>query len=290
METKKVSISDIVCDQQIMPRDHIDRNYVDDLFEDLESGAAFPPVDLFNDGKYYYAADGYHRIEAFKKIGRDEIEAVIHNGDKRAAMTFASGANACHGKRRTNEDKRKAVKNLLMDLEWRKESDGTIAEHCKVSQPFVLKVRRELESTNNNYKSPTRRKTKKGGTMETKNIGKGGANSKDQMETSSVTFTLHKGLPPKATAKSKSTENDDGSGSDKTEIPHPTKDCSTVLAEARRIIKDLETALSAFKNSLPSEDKSNSLSEINFSDHLDRISQSMTKFVVFCSKSLATSK
>lgn len=279
MQTKKVSISDIISDQQIMPRDHIDQDYVDDLIEDLDSNANFPPVDLFFDGKRYYAADGYHRIEAFKKAGRNEIEAVIHKGDKRAAIAFASGANACHGKRRTKKDKRKAVTNLLMDPGWRKWSDGKIAKHCSVSQPFVSKVRGEL--TQNGYESPTKRLGGDGRTTDTGNIGKE-SNSKDKKETGFVEIAVKKDdLPPKLTGKKEPDEKDDGSGSDDTQVPSSPIDYTTVLAEAHRIIKDLEAAIGDFKKSLPPKDNTEFLSEINFSDHLDRLRRSWKTFVVF---------
>ncbi|WP_319405694.1 ParB/RepB/Spo0J family partition protein [uncultured Desulfosarcina sp.] len=268
-----VSIKNIICDPQVMPREKIDENHVNELVEDLNSGAVFPPVDLFHDGKHYYAADGYHRIEAFKKVGRDEIDAIVHDGDKRDALVFASGANACHGKRRTNEDKRKAVTNLLMDPEWRQESDVTIAEHCKVSQPFVLKVRRWLESTYNGYKSPSRRKTKTGGTMETKNIGKGESNSTEQKKTVSIKIIPTKeDLPPKPFAKKTSVDNDDDNGSDDTEIPSPLKDFAKAHAEICKMIKDLETALHDLKKAMPSKENSNLLSEIDISNHWNRFS------------------
>ena len=102
MRTQKIPIKDIICDQEIMARDHISQDYVDELVEDLNSNAVLPPVDLLHDGKRYYAADGYHRIEAYKKVGTTEIEAMVHKGDKWDAFLFASKANLKHGKRRTN--------------------------------------------------------------------------------------------------------------------------------------------------------------------------------------------
>ena len=170
MVNPKVSFSDIICDQQIMPRDHISQDYVDELSEDLESGAVFPPVDLSYDGKQYYVADGYHRIEAVKKSGKEKIDATVHNGDKRAAMLFAGRANACHGRRRTNKDKRKVVNNFLNDPKWCKWSDGKIAQHCIVTQQFVSKLRREL--TQNRCESSSKRLGADGREINTNNIGK----------------------------------------------------------------------------------------------------------------------
>ena len=282
-----VSIQNIICDPQVMPREKIDENHVNELVEDLNSGAVFPPVDLFHDGKNYYAADGFHRIEAYKKADQGEINSTIHDGNKRDALLFACGANASHGKRRTNKDKHKAVTNLLMDVEWRQESDVTIAEHCKVSQPFVLKVRRELESTYNDYKSPSRRKTKTGGIMDTKNIGKGGSNSKNSQKTATVSIVVNKNdLPPKASTKIKPDENNETSNRDGVEVSEDSQDYIKVLTKAHRLLKNLETALWGFKKALPSKDESNSLSEIDFSSHWKKMKKSWTDLAVFYAKDM----
>lgn len=286
METMYVSVKKIIKSKQIMPRVEIDQNHVDELFEDLELGADFPPVHLFREGNNYILADGYHRYEAAVKAGHKNIKSVIHKGDKRDALLFATGANASHGKRRTKEDKRKAVTNLLMDPEWRKWSDNQIADHCKVSQPFVSNVRTEIKSTYNDYKSPSRRRTKSGGTMETKNIGKKQKKSKNQRETSSVILTLQAGLPPKASGKSKPAEKNHSNSDSNPEAHHYRQSPADVLDEIHSMLEKLEKAIGGFKKSLPPKDKANSLSEMDFSSHLDRISKSMRKFFVFCAKNL----
>jgi hypothetical protein len=51
------------------------------------------------------------------------------------------GANADHGWRRTNEDKRRAVMRLLNDPEWAEWGDREIARQCKVSHMVVQKLR-----------------------------------------------------------------------------------------------------------------------------------------------------
>jgi hypothetical protein len=53
--------------------------------------------------------------------------------NRRDALLFSVGANAIHGHRRTNEDKRRAVDVLLNDPEWRVWNDSEIARRCGVS-------------------------------------------------------------------------------------------------------------------------------------------------------------
>jgi hypothetical protein len=67
----------------------------------------------------------------------------VRKGTRRDAILYAVGANEGHGLRRTPADKRKAVLTLLEDPEWSKWSNYQIAEACKVTPPFVLRLRRE---------------------------------------------------------------------------------------------------------------------------------------------------
>lgn len=289
MAIKKISISKIVSDENIMPREHINHIYINNLVDDLETGAKFPPVDLFFNGKQYFIADGFHRLEVFKISGHNKIMSTVRKGNRRDALSFSCGVNSEHGLRRTNKDKKKAVFKMLNDSEWGTWSDGKIAQHCIVTQQFVSKLRREL--TQNGCESSSKRLGADGRTIDTDNIGKKGPNSEDPQTTKSVSITVNMDdLPPKASAKKKSTESDDGSGGDDTEIPSSPIDYTTVLAEAHKLIKDFEAALCNFKKALPSKSNSNSLSEIDFSVYLDRISQSMTKLFVFCSKTLTIGK
>lgn len=169
MNTIEVSIFDIELDDQIQPRVEKKEEVIFGYSEDLANGAEFPPVDVFYDGETYWLADGFHRYAAYSLEGRDTIPAKIHEGGRREAIIFAAGANATHGIPRSNADKRRVVGNMLKDPEFNVESDNTIAEWCKVSQPFVSKIRKEL--TNNGFKYASIRKCSDGRIMETSNIG-----------------------------------------------------------------------------------------------------------------------
>lgn len=82
-----------------------------------------------------------------------------------------SAANACHGQRRTNEDKRRAVMVLLNDAEWGKWSDNEVARRAGVSQPFVSGLRPKPEPSYNDYKIPETRTVQRGGTIYQQNTG-----------------------------------------------------------------------------------------------------------------------
>jgi hypothetical protein len=62
----------------------------------------------------------------------------------RDAILYAVCANASHGLKRTNRDKRNAAMTLLKDPKWSAWSDGEIARRCAVTQQFVSKLRSSL--------------------------------------------------------------------------------------------------------------------------------------------------
>lgn len=66
-------------------------------------------------------------------------------GGIREAILFSLGANANHGLRRTNRDKRRAVLTLLNDEEWTQWSNLQIAKRCGVDEGLVRKLRPECQ-------------------------------------------------------------------------------------------------------------------------------------------------
>jgi DNA-binding transcriptional regulator YiaG len=99
----------------------------------------------------------------------------VRQGTRRDAVLFSVGANADHGLRRTNADKRRAVEVLLRDEEWKQWNDHEIGRQCNVSHHTVAKVREELyPPVTRQMPSEKTYKTKHGTTakMKTGNIGK----------------------------------------------------------------------------------------------------------------------
>jgi hypothetical protein len=122
----------------------LDVGVVAEYAEALEAGAVFPAITVFFDGDAYWPADGFHRIAAAKKIGRETISADVHDGGKRDAVLHATGVNAKHGLRRTSADKRRAILTVLRDPEWSRMSDREIGKRCWVDHKTVGSVRREI--------------------------------------------------------------------------------------------------------------------------------------------------
>jgi len=140
-----LKIADVRLDGGTQPRAGIDQAVVADYANDMEAnGAEFPPVQVVYDGQEYWLWDGFHRLHARKRNGLYTVPAIVRQGTRRDAVLLSVGANATHGFRRTNEDKRRAVLALLHDEEWAQWSDREIARRCAVDNSFVSRVRKEL--------------------------------------------------------------------------------------------------------------------------------------------------
>lgn len=148
----------------------INEQAVADYAEAMQGGAEFPPIVAFFDGAAYWLADGFHRYQASKRAGLDSIAADVRQGTQRDAILYSVGANASHGLRRTNDDKRRAALTLLNDAEWSKWSNNEIAKRCGVSHSLINGIRSSLETASSEPRTYT---TKHGtpATMKTANIG-----------------------------------------------------------------------------------------------------------------------
>lgn len=136
-----IDIDLIRIDGGTQARAELNQETVAEYAEAFKAGAEFPPVVLFFDGSSHWLVDGYHRYFAAKAAGLKTIYEKVTPGTQRDAILFSLSANATHGLRRTNADKRKAVQTLLDDPEWSSWSDREIARQCGVTHPFVSSLR-----------------------------------------------------------------------------------------------------------------------------------------------------
>jgi len=146
----------------------------DEFAERLMDGGELPPVTVFFDGTEYWLADGFHRMRAHERSWREEIAAEVVEGSLREAILHAVGANASHGIRRSDRDKRNAVETLLKDEEWRANGFRWIARKAAVADSFVRKVYAELSAFEAQIRKPDARAVERGTssyTMNTANIG-----------------------------------------------------------------------------------------------------------------------
>src|SRR5689334_496026 len=116
---------------------------IDEYAELMTSGVSFPEPIVYWEGEEYWLGDGFHRVAAAEKAGREKTECEIRTGGYLDALKHSLQANVTHGLRRTNDDKRHAVLIVLRQPEWHNLSNRGIAEMCGVSDMFVGKLRAE---------------------------------------------------------------------------------------------------------------------------------------------------
>jgi len=169
---RKINIADIRVNGGTQSRAEINKETVAEYAEAIEAGAQFPAIVVFYDGSTYWLADGFHRYEAHSRARAYDVMADVRQGTQRDAILHSVGANAAHGLRRTNDDKRRAVMVLLNDPEWSAWSANQIAKQCGVSHTFVNGLKSSLETNSSEARTYT---TKHGttATMNTANIGAG---------------------------------------------------------------------------------------------------------------------
>ena len=145
MTIQTLLINEISVDPNLQSRVSSNQNVVNDYAEAIQSTDTLPPLTVFHDGICYFLADGFHRLQAHKKLGRDRVSVEVMDGGRRDAFVFALSANAEHGLRRSHADKRRAVQMALEDPELGTCSNREIAKLCKVSHSFVNATRESLK-------------------------------------------------------------------------------------------------------------------------------------------------
>lgn len=129
----------IQLDTSIQCRASIDTGVVNEYAERMQAGDDFPPIEVFGTKAKCWIADGWHRVLGARQIGAEAIKARLTAGGRVDALRYALGANALHGHRRSNADKRRAVEIALR--EFPKLSTAKLADLCGVSRPFVETLR-----------------------------------------------------------------------------------------------------------------------------------------------------
>ena len=172
-----IKISKIILDAKAQPRTELNSEIIQEYAQTWKDGSTrFPPIVVYcNEVNFeladnYWLADGWHRVNAAKVAGVKEIEADVRTGTLRDAILFSVSANAKHGMRRTNADKRRAVMTILEDSDWSLSSDNAISKLCGVSQNFVSELRNSYLTSDVRYE-PTERIVERNGTTYTMKLG-----------------------------------------------------------------------------------------------------------------------
>jgi hypothetical protein len=141
-----VPLARIEIDHSTQFRRRKDPRHVEELVALRERGVRFtddPELYLDDDGSYW-VGDGFHRLEADRRLGHERVWASVRPGTRLDAMIHAGGANGGHGLRRDHLYVRKAICAFLDHEELGRLSNRTIAKLVRCDHKTVGTVREEM--------------------------------------------------------------------------------------------------------------------------------------------------
>src|SRR5207248_3874630 len=128
--TEKTLALDRINPDSLQPRTALKEALVRKYAAEMKKGVQFDPIVVFHDSESgtYWLSDGFHRVEASKRVGRTEIRAQVRAGTRQEALRHAVGVDAKHGRQLTSADKRRAIMLLLEFPEFQSWFNPKIAE------------------------------------------------------------------------------------------------------------------------------------------------------------------
>lgn len=144
---RQVALDELRREDACQARAELDQETIDEYAALYQDGTKLPPVEAFEVDGELVVVDGFHRVAAARKAGVEFLRcAVVGIGEFDDAIWHATGVNKAHGLRRSNADKRKAVRMALESGIGSEMSSQIIAKHVGVDHKTVSKLRREWEA------------------------------------------------------------------------------------------------------------------------------------------------
>lgn len=113
----RVRIEEIVVKREINPRFELDPDYI----EELQATDHWPALVV---NRERVLIDGFHRLEAAKRRGDEEIEVEVREAEGDEALALAARLNTIHGKRLTVMELARRIKLLVEEKGWSQEKAG----------------------------------------------------------------------------------------------------------------------------------------------------------------------
>ncbi len=131
----EMPVRDIEMDPAIQIRDS---NHGETIERYMDSFERLPPIDVFATPEGKYVADGFQRLAAAIRLGRQTIEVTLHEGTYQEAAEFAAVANTRSGDPLTRKERSRGIRRLRgLHADW---STNQIAEAMSVGQTTVRDV------------------------------------------------------------------------------------------------------------------------------------------------------
>lgn len=141
-----VDLASIRLDGGTQVRDGLDEDWVRELVALYEEDHEIDPILVVLDpGGSHWLADGFHRLEAQRRLDRHNVKAVVRDGPAATldmAKMLASAANK-NGRPLSDGEKSKAVRLAGSTPEGAKMTVRDLARHCGVSKSHVDRILNE---------------------------------------------------------------------------------------------------------------------------------------------------
>lgn len=147
MSVETIRLADVSADERLQTRaSGLDEAVIGEYAAAFKAGEKMPPGVVYRDAAgVNWLSQGFHRQAGARLAGLVELPYEVRAGEFADAKLDAAASNKTHGLRRTNEDKRRAVRFVLeIRPDW---TDSRIAEHVGVSLNFVTDIRAEVAAT-----------------------------------------------------------------------------------------------------------------------------------------------
>ncbi len=105
-EIEMVKIEDLVLDNEIYPRLQVRYETVQKYKEAMRAGSVFPPIIVAQYKGELYLLDGWHRVEASKRLGAEKMQAILLKPKSKEEMfKKAVEYNTEHGRTLSTQEK-----------------------------------------------------------------------------------------------------------------------------------------------------------------------------------------
>lgn len=157
-----INIHQIRRDGGTQPRGVLDEDHINDLLFALKNGAKFEAILIYYDGENHWLTDGYHRLAATIRYGKDKIKASVRQGTLQDAQWHSFSVNQHNVLKRSNADKQRAIIGALKHSYGIQRSNSEIAQHCGVDEKTVRIWRSSLEESGEIQESEFRQVARSG--------------------------------------------------------------------------------------------------------------------------------
>ncbi|HWX48158.1 MAG TPA: ParB N-terminal domain-containing protein [Roseomonas sp.] len=118
-ELRTVALNNLVEDSRFQVRENVDAGTVEKYRLALRNDAVLPPVKVAMVNGALVLVDGWHRVAAHRRLGRDRIEAEVFIATEEEAVWAAAQANLTHGLPLKPKEVRRAFQAFVRARKYR---------------------------------------------------------------------------------------------------------------------------------------------------------------------------